>query len=453
VVARWAPALRETSMNIVNTTSRRIPLAASLAAVLGFAAADARATCANLSVTSCADSGPGTLRSIVSCADSGDTVDLSALSCGTIALAGRINVLQADLSLNGPGANALVIDGGNNDRIFSHHILSSGAGTLLISGLTLAHGRYVSFEPQGGCVASGGNVTLSHSVVTSCAAIGTGTQTSAGGGIYAYGAVTLAYSTVSGNIAQGTLAGSRARGGGISVQHELLVKYSTIRDNTATAPDSRGGGIYAPRRNVTILASTISGNTAAVGAGVDASIGSALNLVIKNSTLSGNTGTNWPALYSQHPTRIDNSTIAFNRGTANGPAVGVFATTLNLQSSILADNTGAGLEFDLGGSGVTLTAANNLVRSPGLTMPGDTIGACPRLGPLAANGGPTLTHALLITSPALEMGNNSTSLNNDQRGIGFVRSSGAIDIGAYERQAGALDDRVFKAGFEAGCDE
>ena len=153
-------------MNIANTAARKTPLMAGVAAALGLAAADAGATCANLSVTSCADSGAGTLRSIVSCADSGDTVDLSALPCGTIALAGRIDIPQADLSLTGPGAAALTIDGGNNDRIFLHH-LGPGAGTLLITGLTLAHGRYQSSEPDGGCISSRGNVTLSHSVVTS----------------------------------------------------------------------------------------------------------------------------------------------------------------------------------------------------------------------------------------------------------------------------------------------
>ena len=438
-------------MFIVSTSSRKTTLAAGLALALGFAA-DAGATCANLTVTSCADSGAGTLRSVVSCADSGDTVDLTALSCGTIALSGRINVSQPSLYLSGPGAALLTIDGGNNDRIFLHDTART-TGTFSVAGMTLTHGRYESSEPQGGCIDSGANVTLVDSVVTSCAAIGTATQTSAGGGIYAYGALTLVHSTVSGNIAQGTQPGARARGGGVAVQHNLVVKYSTISDNVASAPDSRGGGVYAPRRDIKMLYSTLSGNAAMVGAGIDASIGSTLTLLISSSTLSGNTGSNWPALYTQHPTTIRNSTIAFNRGAANGPAVGAFSATLNLQSSILADNVGAGVEFDLGGSGVTLSGANNLVRSSALPLPPDTLGACPRLGQLAANGGPTPTHALLSGSLAIGMGNNGAALNNDQRGAGFARSAGATDIGAYERQAGAIDERVFKSSFETACDE
>ena len=59
----------------------------------------------------------------------------------------------------------------------------------------------------------------------------------------------------------------------------------------------------------------------------------------------------------------------------------------------------------------------------------------PLLGPLADNGGPTQTLAVLAGSPALDAGNNALSLNFDQRGAGFARVSGtAADIGAFEHQ-------------------
>jgi hypothetical protein len=55
----------------------------------------------------------------------------------------------------------------------------------------------------------------------------------------------------------------------------------------------------------------------------------------------------------------------------------------------------------------------------------------PRLGPLADNGGPTLTMALLQGSPAIDAGAGSAFLFTDQRG--FPRPAGsAADIGAYE---------------------
>jgi hypothetical protein len=53
------------------------------------------------------------------------------------------------------------------------------------------------------------------------------------------------------------------------------------------------------------------------------------------------------------------------------------------------------------------------------------------LGPLADNGGPTQTHALLPGSPAIDAGDNTACPATDQRGV--TRPLGAAcDIGAYE---------------------
>jgi len=63
------------------------------------------------------------------------------------------------------------------------------------------------------------------------------------------------------------------------------------------------------------------------------------------------------------------------------------------------------------------------------------------LGPLADNGGPTLTMALLHGSPALDAGDDALlqrpyNLKTDQRG--FARKSGAhVDMGAFEFQFGS----------------
>jgi len=55
----------------------------------------------------------------------------------------------------------------------------------------------------------------------------------------------------------------------------------------------------------------------------------------------------------------------------------------------------------------------------------------PEFGPLADNGGPTLTMALLPGSPAIDAGNTSLAPVTDQRG--FPRPAGlAADIGAFE---------------------
>ena len=74
------------------------------------------------------------------------------------------------------------------------------------------------------------------------------------------------------------------------------------------------------------------------------------------------------------------------------------------------------------------------------------------LGPLQDNGGDSMTHALLVGSPAIDHGNNSSGSNYDQRLIVpgtsqfYERVVGpSADIGAFEFGA---PDRVFADGFE-----
>ena len=72
-----------------------------------------------------------------------------------------------------------------------------------------------------------------------------------------------------------------------------------------------------------------------------------------------------------------------------------------------------------------------------LNGPGDQINTDPMLGPLQDNGGPTLTHALLPGSPAIDAGdpNFTPPPYYDQRGPGFVRVfNGRIDVGSFEVQ-------------------
>ncbi len=78
-------------------------------------------------------------------------------------------------------------------------------------------------------------------------------------------------------------------------------------------------------------------------------------------------------------------------------------------------------------------------RSTAPTSETNNITGDPQLGPLADNGGPTLTHALVKGSIAVDAGSNPLSLAYDQRGVGYPRedSIGKPDIGAYEYNAGA----------------
>ena len=99
-------------------------------------------------------------------------------------------------------------------------------------------------------------------------------------------------------------------------------------------------------------------------------------------------------------------------------------------------------DTDVEGCG-TLSSNHSLIGTivgTTLTDVGGTIlGKLPLVAPLANNGGPTQTHALLPDSPAINTGPvpvaDFEGNQNDQRGEGFPRVvAGVVDIGAYEVQ-------------------
>jgi hypothetical protein len=444
------------------------PLAACLAAALALAAPAATAT--TWFVGNCNDSGGGSLRATVASASNTDTVDLSQLSCSTITLttgAILIDVGVNNLTLTaGNGAvNAVTIDGGfsagHHNRVLNH----LGTGTLTVKGLIITDAKYSSGPAfQGGCISSSGNVSLIASTVSHCTVVGSAASNHSvlGGGILAAGGVYLRASAVTDNIAQA--AGSNiARGGGIYSSGNVTALYSIIANNSVTAATNqtaKGGGLNASA-NLNISYSTISGNQAQIAGGVYLhAISGSHTALISNSTISGN-GSSDNFLGSggvyvvNVPLTLSNSTIAFN--TTNSSVAGglaVYAAAAQLQSSIIAGNTAGGVASDFGGSAAA-TGANNLIFHSSVTVPADTlVGVCPKLQPLADNGGAILTHALMHTSPAIDTGNNAQLLTYDERGeFPFARVFGTrADIGAYEWQ-GAPDNRIFHSGFESGCEE
>jgi len=123
-------------------------------------------------------------------------------------------------------------------------------------------------------------------------------------------------------------------------------------------------------------------------------------------------------------------------------------TSANLQSSIIANNkfdscNAGGFLSDLTGVNATITGANNLIMGSTLA-PAGSLTADPLLEALADNGGPTPTHKLGASSPAIAHGNNVAGLTFDQRGAGHARTyTGVADIGAYQ-----TGDSPFNSGFE-----
>jgi hypothetical protein len=454
-----------------------------------------------LPVTSCADDGgAGTLRSVVYSAAEGDTVDLSQLSCGTITLvegAIDIGVLGEhhinDLSIIGPGSDALTIDG-NSDRVFVHGDFQVGLGTLSISDLTIANGDYT--HGLASCIDSSGNVELTRAVVTGCKASNGGpltfggavsaaylTMTSSaisdsrseasgdnvaiGGGAYVMDDAVLIGSTISGNVAIAQSPGDGelylTAGAGLYVRGGLTMEASTVSDNSLVTYDlfhGPGGGIFV-RDDTDIADSTFSRNIAATGGGLYKAVFShygdpGTTLRIANSTFSANGAYYFGgAIVTFRPTTIANSTISQNN--AGLGVAGVWGrgdhVALELQSTIIAKNSYgdvSGMYFDLfSDRPITVSGANNLVMvASHATLPDDTLDVDPLLAALADNGGPTETMALDPRSPAIDVGNNVTDLAFDQRGEGFARIAGAgPDIGAFELQVGP-SDTIFEDGFD-----
>ena len=212
----------------------------------------------------------------------------------------------------------------------------------------------------------------------------------------------------------------------------LAVTNSTISGNSANAGQGRGGGIHGAN-GLTVEDSTISGNSAATSGG-----GIYGGATVVNSTISGNSGTSGGGIYNTSSLVVRSSSITDNSAGSGGGIYNRLQSQLQISDTIL--NAGASGENIFNDGGTVTSLGYNLTSDDGggyLTGPGDQINTDPLLGPLQDNGGPTLTHALLPGSPAIDAGdpNFTPPSSNDQRGCHFDRVfNGRIDIGSFESQ-------------------
>ena len=237
-------------------------------------------------------------------------------------------------------------------------------------------------------------------------------------------------------ITNGAVAFGSGGGAGIENNSTLMLRNSTITGNSAPG---LGGGILNDSGTLTIIESTISGNESASGpgGGIDSRNGSTLNII--NSTVTGNSAEEeGGGIASSGTTSLSSTTITGNASTfALEGGIAVRGGTANVKNTILAANT-APTGPDC--SGTLKSQDFNLIQNTsGCTISGDTAGNVtgqdPILGTLADNGGPTKTHALLSGSPAVNAGSCTDTTGNtittDQRGT--ARPSDAIcDIGSFE---------------------
>jgi beta-glucanase (GH16 family) len=355
-------------------------------------------------VTNLNDSGSGSLRKALADIAAGGTITFDpALAGGTINLASGPLIPSRDVTVDAVDAPGLALDGGGIDRIL---IVDAGV-TATFANLTMQNGY--GFQLAGG-VLNNGSLTLDHVIVTgnTMTTPDTGQFWQGGGGIYNGEFATL----------------------------DLI-------DSTVSNNDSgwAGGGVFAMfNTQINIVRSTISGNTAVdVGGGLRV-LG---NGDIVNSTISGNTAIGWHGgglFLTDGVLNITNSTIVGNNapgGTAGGIFTGTFtdaSATLNIQNSIVADNGDFGCFLAPFGAGaVAINSLGNNLFTDGSCFPvaSDLIVASSGLDALADNGGPTLTHALLAGSPALDAANAAACPATDQRGVTRPQGPGC-DIGAFE---------------------
>lgn len=360
--------------------------------------------------------------------------------------------------------------------------LNSGYGDVVVVGSIVTNNETrgntlgANIGSSGGGIYSLSTITITDSIVQENSTSG---DRAAGGGVYARGDVTLRDSTVSGNQTFNRVA----NGGGIATSDgSVNVTNSNLRENKTWGIYSRGGGIFSENGNVTLNESTISGNntvgTRSAGGGIYTKRGTA---ILTNSTLNANKtiGTYSPGggIHAGYGATISGSTVSGNStvGTSSGGGgiyssygnVTIMDSTLTLNSTAGNSSSGGGI-FALARRQHFFTVQNSIVAAnttaagslgPDLmpdsrstlfvdhSLIGDTtdtgidagtgssnlLNVDPMLGPLAANSGPTMTHAPQTDSPVINNGSSMSSF--DQRGEPFLRDDGGgVDIGAHETQ-------------------
>src|SRR6516162_8701926 len=147
-------------------------LCAAMASVLS-------AYTATIVVTNTNDSGFGSLRQALAIANDGDTIDATGVS-GTIFLtSGELQVTH-NVTINGPGAGNLAVNGNATFRGFENF-----ASNVAISGFTITNGA-ASGIVEGGGILNHGGLTVSDSSIVSNTAFDPVVNGN-GGGIYTEG--------------------------------------------------------------------------------------------------------------------------------------------------------------------------------------------------------------------------------------------------------------------------
>jgi hypothetical protein len=253
-----------------------------------------------LTVTSTADSGPGSLRYEIAAAKNKDTIVFApSLDGQTITLtSGELDVTK-NLTIQGPGAGQLTISGGGSSRVFE----VANKTTVTLSGLTISNGTAAA---GGGILVDyGGTLTINNSTLSS------NTAGYYGGAIDNQGAnLTISGCTLSGNsVVAGSGGAIRNENGG-----NLSISNSTLSGNSA--PGGDGGAIYG-----------FEGSTQ----------------TLTDCALSSNTAYDGGALYNMGTMAVSGCTLSSNLANDLGGAIynyanSYFTGVLSVTNSVFSSN-------------------------------------------------------------------------------------------------------------------
>lgn len=426
----------------------------------------------------------------------GDTVindhtTLDAMGGGIGSLGtGSVTITDSTLSGNAAiGGNGGNFNNGNASNARGGSVYCE-SGTLNISGSRIENsaatgGNGGSVDPDfhdnggagglaqgGGVWVGGGTVTINNTTFENTVAAGgvsgvggNGSNPGGaadGGGLYSLGNVTVTNSTFhlaqatggnGGNAFGATCLGAHqagdgggARGGALFADGgSLIINTATLANNSAIGGTGGSGG---PTSGGSCSGSQHGAGGLAHGGAVANNNAATLNIqhatISGNNAQAGNSGVNQGG--ANQPARL----VA--EGTGGGIRVG--PGTVTLENTIIAGNTAANGTGNTTGAptpgpnvdGPVTSNGHNLIgvatEATGFSGTGDLIGANPMLAPLANNGGPTQTMALLAGSQAIDAG-VAAGATLDQRGlprtfddlgVANAATSDATDIGAFEGQ-------------------
>jgi hypothetical protein len=416
-------------------------------ALTGLAAPPAHAAGLTFTVTNLDDAGPGSLRYELNEAYSApghDTVVFAAGLTGTVRLTSAALEMADPITLVGPGRGALVVDGGDTDRVLD--INSDPGDDIAISGLTFTRGR--TGGDGAGLRLQDADLTLTDVSITHSLADGRGGGLAVLGG----GRVTLRRTFVTNN-------GAAQGGGGVAVDGATAFTLEAS-DVSANTSGQDGGGLLLRSLGDTgpelalLTGSTLAGNVAARNGGAlahDETDPADFPTVVRNSTIAANrvNGTGGGAWLQDAATAADSvtfvaSTVAGNVAAGVGGILGQTGRKV-LQNTVVSDNTPTDLglgtftdpTFELDYSLVEKPAPSSFTIT---TAERSLVGKDPLLGPLTDNGGGLATMVPAYASILVDHG-RGVGLSTDERGLprpvdlktyGNPTGGDGSDIGAVE---------------------